>query len=171
MIHVDGWEIADFESKFNFKALSLSHQFEIKKTAPTIVHSTFFILLIVSIIFLFPVIPSALLVEPPPTYNDNISPECSNFTHGNWEAMEFYSPGYPDKYPNKIDCVMYLQGELHCLHISDATCTLCTMILDGCRLLSPSVSHWMILTDTGNLKGSAWFVKTVIEWHRSTRTS
>ena len=64
-------------------------------------------------------VPSALLVEPPPTYNDNISPECYNFTRGNWQDMEFYSPGYPNRYPNKIDCVMYLQGEFVFIPLSD----------------------------------------------------
>ncbi|XP_053402482.1 neuropilin and tolloid-like protein 1 isoform X2 [Mercenaria mercenaria] len=54
--------------------------------------------------------PSLLTVEPPPMVNDYINPACYNFTHGNYHNMEFYSPGYPKQYPNKIDCVMYLQA-------------------------------------------------------------
>lgn len=54
--------------------------------------------------------PSSLTVDPPPMINDNINPACFNFTHGNYNNMEFYSPGYPNQYPNKIDCVMYLQA-------------------------------------------------------------
>jgi hypothetical protein len=60
--------------------------------------------------FYFSVGPSLLTVDPPPMVNDNINPDCYNFTHGNYHNMEFYSPGYPSQYPNNIDCVMYLQG-------------------------------------------------------------
>ena len=65
----------------------------------------------VSLCFSFTVVPSSLTVEPPPMYNDNLNPECYNFTRGNWPDMEFFSPDYPERYPNKVDCVMYLQGK------------------------------------------------------------
>ncbi|KAL4234609.1 Domain first found in C1r [Mactra antiquata] len=55
-------------------------------------------------------IPSALTVDPPPMVNEYTNPACYNFTHGNYQDMEFYSPAYPDQYPNKVDCVMYLQA-------------------------------------------------------------
>ena len=61
--------------------------------------------------FYFPVAPQALKVDPPPMIFDEFSPACFNFTHGNYREMEFYSPAYPNQYPNKIDCVMYLQGK------------------------------------------------------------
>jgi len=57
--------------------------------------------------------PLALKVSPPPMVFDDFNPACWNFTHGNYRDMEFYSPLYPDQYPNEIDCVMYLQGRCH----------------------------------------------------------
>lgn len=35
---------------------------------------------------------------------------CQAFVEGNPERQEFYSPGWPDPYPNKTDCVLILEG-------------------------------------------------------------
>ncbi|XP_076449143.1 uncharacterized protein LOC143285631 [Babylonia areolata] len=54
--------------------------------------------------------PSALRVRPPPMTADPISPDCYNFTIGNWKLQEFYSPNYPGEYLNDTDCVLYLEA-------------------------------------------------------------
>ncbi|XP_046337889.2 neuropilin and tolloid-like protein 2 [Haliotis rufescens] len=54
--------------------------------------------------------PMALRIAAPPMTFDNVSPKCWNFTYGNYQKMEFYSPGYPNKYTNDTDCVLYLEA-------------------------------------------------------------
>lgn len=35
---------------------------------------------------------------------------CYNFTHGDPNKGEFYSPGYPNNYPNNTDCTFVITG-------------------------------------------------------------
>ncbi|KAL3859676.1 hypothetical protein ACJMK2_009884 [Sinanodonta woodiana] len=51
-----------------------------------------------------------LTISPPPMTADYIDPKCWNFTYGNWENMEFYSPNYPNHYLNDVECVTYLEA-------------------------------------------------------------
>nr|KAG5707213.1 hypothetical protein BaRGS_017897 [Batillaria attramentaria] len=53
--------------------------------------------------------PALLQIRPPPMTADPISPDCYNFTYGNWRRQEFYSPNFPDDYLNNTDCVLYLE--------------------------------------------------------------
>ncbi|PVD21332.1 hypothetical protein C0Q70_19505 [Pomacea canaliculata] len=53
--------------------------------------------------------PATLRIRPPPMIADPVSPECYNFTYGNWRKQEFYSPNYPGPYLNNTDCVLYLE--------------------------------------------------------------
>ncbi|XP_052819353.1 neuropilin and tolloid-like protein 1 isoform X2 [Mya arenaria] len=66
--------------------------------------------ILLDVVFTSSIGPQSLKVGPPPMIFDDFSPACFNFTHGNYQEMEFYSPGYPQQYPNEIDCVMYLQA-------------------------------------------------------------
>jgi len=43
---------------------------------------------------------------------DLVKKECWNFTHGDPTQGVFYSPSYPNKYPNDIECVQYLEGKI-----------------------------------------------------------
>lgn len=36
---------------------------------------------------------------------------CEKFTVGDETKQEFYSPNYPDNYPNLTDCIKVLKGE------------------------------------------------------------
>lgn len=63
-------------------------------------------------IFLLTDAPATLRIRPPPMIADPVSPECYNFTYGNWRKQEFYSPNYPGPYLNNTDCVLYLEGRL-----------------------------------------------------------
>jgi hypothetical protein len=38
-------------------------------------------------------------------------PACHNFSVGNAEKMEFYSPNYPNNYANHSDCIKVLRGK------------------------------------------------------------
>ncbi|XP_076470446.1 uncharacterized protein LOC143300570 [Babylonia areolata] len=58
----------------------------------------------------YPGAPAALRIRPPPMVADPISPDCYNFTVGNWPKQEFYSPNYPSEYINNTDCVLYLEA-------------------------------------------------------------
>jgi hypothetical protein len=37
--------------------------------------------------------------------------KCKAFAEGNPERGEFYSPNYPDNYPNNIECTRLLEGK------------------------------------------------------------
>jgi len=39
------------------------------------------------------------------------APGCFNFSYGAPDRMEFYSPSYPNNYPNHTDCIKVLKGE------------------------------------------------------------
>eukprot|EP00106_Octopus_bimaculoides_P011652 XP_014779094.1 PREDICTED: neuropilin and tolloid-like protein 1 [Octopus bimaculoides] len=51
-----------------------------------------------------------VVFKPPPLSSDFISPSCWNFTHGNRNTMEFYSPNYPGNYSGGADCIQYLEA-------------------------------------------------------------
>ena len=46
-----------------------------------------------------------------PVVGDYIPHICWNFTYGDWQHREFYSPGYPYNYPNNTQCIGLLVGE------------------------------------------------------------
>lgn len=41
------------------------------------------------------------------------SDPCYRFTNVDKVKQEFYSPGYPNNYPNKTECVLILTGKLY----------------------------------------------------------
>lgn len=41
---------------------------------------------------------------------NKIDHACTNFTFG---SMEFYSPNYPEKYTNNLECIRAIEGELN----------------------------------------------------------
>lgn len=51
-----------------------------------------------------------VVFRPPPLTSDYISPACWNFTYGNRNLMEFYSPNYPNNYTKNSDCIQYLEA-------------------------------------------------------------
>jgi hypothetical protein len=38
-------------------------------------------------------------------------PACHNFTEGNMESQQFYSPNFPSNYPNNTDCIKIITGK------------------------------------------------------------
>lgn len=36
---------------------------------------------------------------------------CHAFSNADFDRQEFYSPGYPEFYPNHTDCVLVLEGK------------------------------------------------------------
>jgi hypothetical protein len=53
--------------------------------------------------------------------DDSEEDKCKAFKVGNPEQREFYSPNYPDNYPNNIECTRLLEGKswaLLCLDCS-----------------------------------------------------
>ncbi|KAL8589309.1 hypothetical protein ACOMHN_052312 [Nucella lapillus] len=87
--------------------------------------------------------PAALRIRPPPMLADLISPDCYNFTVGNWRKQEFYSPNYPGEYLNNTDCVLYLEDSLHCLHCLIPDSLHC-LIPDSLHCLIPDSLHCLI---------------------------
>ena len=67
---------------------------------------------------------------------DPISPDCYNFTVGNWRRQEFYSPNYPGEYINNTDCVLYLEGGPACGSARDS-CFSLPFLCEISRLPSP----------------------------------
>ncbi|KAH9488058.1 Neuropilin and tolloid-like protein 2 [Bulinus truncatus] len=53
---------------------------------------------------------ASLSIGPPPMILDEFDPKCWNFTHGNWQVQEFYSPNFPGEYFTNVDCVQYLEA-------------------------------------------------------------
>lgn len=59
-----------------------------------------------------------LITESPNSYTyshqhllgNKIDHACTNFTFG---SMEFYSPNYPEKYTNNLECIRAIEGELN----------------------------------------------------------
>ncbi|KAG8240119.1 hypothetical protein J437_LFUL019756 [Ladona fulva] len=50
--------------------------------------------------------------RPPRNLDDSRSiPACYNFSVGNPEKGEFFSPNYPNNYPNHTDCIRVLSSE------------------------------------------------------------
>lgn len=45
-----------------------------------------------------------------PTSLQTLEERCFNFSVGDPSKQEFYSPGYPAKYPPKADCILTLAG-------------------------------------------------------------
>jgi len=43
------------------------------------------------------------------------APICHNFSAGAPDRMEFYSPNYPNNYPNHTDCIKVLKGAYACV--------------------------------------------------------
>ena len=46
-----------------------------------------------------------------PVIGDYTPQICWNFTHGDTNQHEFYSPGYPQNYPNSTQCIGLLVGK------------------------------------------------------------
>jgi hypothetical protein len=45
-------------------------------------------------------------------YRRNTLETCYKFKEGDPIKNEFYSPGYPESYPNNISCFKVLKGEI-----------------------------------------------------------
>lgn len=43
--------------------------------------------------------------------DDSQTEKCKEFTQGNPERREFYSPNYPGNYPNNTECIKLLEGK------------------------------------------------------------
>ena len=56
----------------------------------------------------------------PKASGDYVQQKCWNFTLGDWKRQEFYSPQFPDVYPNNTECIQLLKG------MYDGLCTLST---------------------------------------------
>lgn len=75
------------------------------------------------------------------------SDPCYRFTNVDKVKQEFYSPDYPDNYPNNTDCVLILTGKLLC-------------IIDRCYIRTFSLSlkllfqSFAVLEEYGQLKGT-----------------
>lgn len=63
-------------------------------------------LLSVTIVFFLDA-PTSLTYSRQHLLGNKIDHACTNFTFG---SMEFYSPNYPEKYPNSIECVRAIEG-------------------------------------------------------------
>ncbi len=55
--------------------------------------------------------------QPNPQLETRVDPEqlaewCKNFTQGNQEAQEFYSPVYPREYPPQMDCTRTITADM-----------------------------------------------------------
>ena len=46
-----------------------------------------------------------------PITGDFVSLTCWNFTYGDWQRRQFFSPLYPMNYPNRTECMQVLVGE------------------------------------------------------------
>ena len=46
----------------------------------------------------------------PQASGDYVPQKCWNFTLGDWKRQEFYSPQFPDVYPNNTECMQLLKG-------------------------------------------------------------
>ena len=43
--------------------------------------------------------------------SDSVPAECWNFTYGDPTNMEFFSPNFPNLYPNNVICAHYIEGK------------------------------------------------------------
>lgn len=55
--------------------------------------------------------PTSLTYSRQHLLGNKIDHACTNFTFG---SMEFYSPNYPENYPNNIECVRAIEGGCYC---------------------------------------------------------
>ncbi|XP_033754730.1 uncharacterized protein LOC117337738 [Pecten maximus] len=58
-----------------------------------------------------PSVAAALVYPQQALLGDIVTPECWNFTNGDRLRAEFYSPNYPEEYPNDIECTQYLEAQ------------------------------------------------------------
>ncbi|XP_060073814.1 uncharacterized protein LOC132553575 isoform X2 [Ylistrum balloti] len=56
-------------------------------------------------------VAEALVYPQQSLLGDIVSPACWNFTYGDRLRAEFYSPNYPEEYPNDIECTQYLEAQ------------------------------------------------------------
>lgn len=50
-------------------------------------------------------------VAMPRRHMRHVSDKCEKFQVGDPTKQEFYSPNYPEQYPNQTDCVRVLEGK------------------------------------------------------------
>ena len=48
----------------------------------------------------------------PQASGDYVPQKCWNFSLGDWRQHEFYSPHFPDVYPNNTECIQLLKGKV-----------------------------------------------------------
>ncbi|XP_069114101.1 uncharacterized protein [Argopecten irradians] len=58
-----------------------------------------------------PSVAAALVYPEKSLLGDIVTPQCWNFTNGDRLRAEFYSPSYPEEYPNDIECTQYLEAQ------------------------------------------------------------
>jgi hypothetical protein len=68
--------------------------------------------IIIIIFFIFFIgSPNSLTLNDQPEVSDSVPAECWNFTHGDPNNMEFFSPNFPNLYPNNVNCAHYIEGK------------------------------------------------------------
>ena len=66
---------------------------------------------------------------------------CHNFSVGNPRLQEFYSPGYPGKYPPKSDCILALKGS-HAFCLLQDTCSTLVLFFFYCKICLSCFYFW-----------------------------
>ena len=89
---------------------------------------------------------------------------CHNFSVGNPRLQEFYSPGYPGKYPPKSDCILALKGS-HAFCLLQDTCSTLVLFFFYCKICLSCFYFRIGLTNSrGGSHHSRWFPWPVRHW-------